>query len=339
MLLKSHLKHLPEDILLNILLHLDTRSKLQSKQIDTNLMKKVRVCCRELNSLFYTPCLWETVILKPILSEIYQSHVKCILQRSGGAIKRIIGTDVNEECMEDIMKRCKQLEDLRFINTSCMLSHTVLTGLQSHLNAENVRYVFVSPNKLRRLDLHFDYEQSPSSIDPHWNARLYETIAKKCPKLIELHILSHQPLRAIDLRDMAKGCSQISKITLSACFDISNSDLLDFVSQLPRLKYLCLIRADHLSDSFLIDLPESAPQLQILILHCAREISRFGIAALANGSRWLEWIKVIKCRGLSLGAFDHTDFENRLTCPMIYPSFATGMGMAYKRITPASVNK
>ena len=60
-----------------------------------------------------------------------------------------------------------------------------------------------------------------------------------------------------------------------------------------------------------------------LILHSCNLITDDGISELTH-CKTLEWIKVIKCRGLTLGAFDNTGFSSTLECLMKYPDFVTG---------------
>jgi hypothetical protein len=118
---------------------------------------------------------------------------------------------------------------------------------------------------------------------------------------------------------------------LGSCSQLGDDSLEHLVEAHPNLEYLSILNALRISDRFLINLPTLAPHLQVFVAHKSLNISKTGIQYLCKNLKSLEWVKVIACSNLTLGAFEGTDFESELGAPMVYSSYPEGLGRGYKR--------
>jgi hypothetical protein len=161
--------------------------------------------------------------------------------------------------------------------------------------------------------------------------KLLKGIRQTCHQLEELHLILGVPIPSAELSDCAPFSKSLKKITMSSCSQLEDEQLKYFVKIHPNLEYLSLLNAPRITDNFLMDLPTSAPQLQVFITHKSSNISKQGIQNICKNLKSLEWIKVIACSTLTLGAFEGTGFESELGAPMAYSSYPEGLGRGYRK--------
>jgi hypothetical protein len=273
------LLQIPRDVILLILEHCDPKA-----------LGRLRMTCKSLNDLFFTPSIWKYLRLE---SKAHQSFLIKLISKTRRGIRTVVASDISADLVREILKT--DATDVRLLN---------LTEFS----------LYLIPSNVVQLDVHYLL---------HTRVNFSFMIGSK---LTELHLLMDISTEfLIHLSD----CLHLSCLTLGNCSGITNYDLLSFIKRDKKWRYLALLGARNINDLALQEM--SIPDIQNLVLHSCGLITDSGIVDLAQ-SKSLQWIKVIACRGLSLGAFDNTKFEGTLECFMKYSGFVNGIGMSFERV-------
>lgn len=212
-----------------------------------------------------------------------------LMARIRWGIKKIVASAVHQYLITEILTT--NATDIRLLNMMEFGQHLI-------------------PQTVKRLDLH-------CQTIPNLNFMIGSNIT-------QLHLLvTIMPEVLIEVKSK---CLHLSTVTLGNLRRISNTDLLEFINRDKKWTYLALLGASNINDSALHEI--SSCDIRHLILHSCHLITDRGISDLA-GSKYLEWIKIIKCRGLSLAAFDNTAFKGTLECLMKYSDFVNGKIQLY----------
>jgi len=225
-----------------------------------------------------------------IPDKAHQSFLITLISRTRCGIRTIVASDIKADIVTEILKT--DATEIRLLN----MMEITLPQI---------------PQKVKRLDLH-------SLFVTRTNLTFMMG-----SNLLELHLLLNiVPDVLIELK---RNCLHLRSVTLGNCSSVSNNDILNFIGRDTEWKYLALLGAKNVNDVALQEM--ALRDIKDLILHSCHLITDSGINNLAQ-SKYLQWIKVIACRGLSLAAFDNTSFEGTLECVMKYSDFVNGKILA-----------
>lgn len=245
---------------------------------------RLRITCKSLNDLFFSPALWKLIVI--LNGKAHQSFLTKLISKTRWGIKKIIASDPSIDLMTEIFKT--NVADVRLLN--------ILEFSQDKI-----------PVTVKRLDIHSQLNIAASfSFSMGSNLTQIHLLVQILPEL---------------LLELKRTCLHLDNVTLGNCSDVSNIELIMFIQGFKKWNYLALLGARNINDAFLQVISKN--DITHLVLHSCDLITDNGIFNLGQ-SKDLQWIKVIRCRGLSLGAFDNTMFESTLYCVMEYSDFVNG---------------